>query len=80
MLTKDIDARVRHIICDQIGAPESDVLPEKHLVADLGFDSLDNVEFWMALEDEFNLVIEDEEGEKLRTVADAIALVRQKLQ
>jgi len=49
MLTEDIDARVRHIICDQIGAPEDDVLPEKHLIVDLGFDSLDCRQHWYSL-------------------------------
>ncbi len=68
----DIEARVKKIIAEQLGVPESDVTNEKAFVADLGADSLDTVELVMALEDEFEMEIPDEQAEKITTVQQAI--------
>mgnify|MGYP006345612585 CR=1 FL=1 len=68
----DIEARVKKIIAEQLGVPESDVTNAKAFVADLGADSLDTVELVMALEDEFGIEIPDEEAEKAATVHRAI--------
>ena len=73
----DIEARVKKIIAEQLGVPESDVTNEKAFVADLGADSLDTVELVMALEDEFSIEIPDEEADNIRTVQDAINYIQQ---
>ncbi len=68
----DIDARVKKIVAEQLGVAESEVIAEKAFVADLGADSLDTVELVMALEDEFEMEIPDEQAEKITTVQQAI--------
>lgn len=68
----DIEARVKKIIAEQLGHDVANVTPEKSFVADLGADSLDNVELVMALEDEFGIEIPDEDAEKITTVQSAI--------
>ena len=68
----DIEARVKKIVADNLGAEESQVTNEKAFIADLGADSLDIVELVMALEDEFGIEIPDEESEKIMTVQQAI--------
>ena len=64
--------RVRKIVCEQLGASEEAVTPEASFVDDLGADSLDTVELVMALEEEFECEIPDEEAENIRTVQQAI--------
>lgn len=60
------------IIVEQLGVKEEDVKPEASFVEDLGADSLDTVELVMALEEEFDIEIPDEEAEKITTVQSAI--------
>jgi acyl carrier protein len=71
--------RVRRVIAEHFGIAQADVTPEKSIVGDLNGDSLDRVELVMAIEDEFDLEIADEEGELCNTVADCIALVERRL-
>ncbi len=59
-----IEERVKKIIVEQLGVKEEDVKPEASFVEDLGADSLDTVELVMALEEEFDIEIPDEEAEK----------------
>ena len=70
-----IEERVKKIVAEQLGVKEEEVAPEKSFVDDLGADSLDTVELVMALEEEFETEIPDEEAEKITTVQAAIDYV-----
>ncbi len=72
----DIEARVKKIIAEQLGVEESQVTNEKAFVADLGADSLDTVELVMALEEEFDAEIPDDEAEKITTVKQAVDFIQ----
>ena len=67
-----IEERVKKIVVDQLGVKEEDVTPNASFVDDLGADSLDTVELVMALEEEFETEIPDEEAEKITTVQQAV--------
>lgn len=67
-----IDERVKKIVVEQLGVKEDEVTLEASFVDDLGADSLDTVELVMALEEEFELEIPDEEAEKITTVQQAV--------
>jgi acyl carrier protein len=71
----EIEARVKKIVAEQLGANEADVKLESSFVDDLGADSLDTVELVMALEEEFECEIPDEEAEKITTVQQAVDYV-----
>ena len=64
--------RVTKLVCEQLGVKEEKVTLEASFVEDLGADSLDTVELVMALEDEFETEIPDEEAEKITTVKEAV--------
>jgi acyl carrier protein len=68
----DIEQRVKKIVAEQLGVAEADIKNESSFVDDLGADSLDTVELVMALEDEFEMEIPDEQAEKITTVQQAI--------
>ena len=69
----DIATRVKEIIVDKLGVDESEVTPEASFTNDLGADSLDTVELIMEFEKEFNIIIPDEQADKIKTVGEAIA-------
>jgi acyl carrier protein len=71
-----LEEKVKKIIIDQLGVDEAEVTPEAKFIDDLGADSLDTVELVMALEEEFGIEIPDEEAEKIATIQDAIAYIR----
>jgi acyl carrier protein len=71
-----VETRVKEIIVEQLGVNENEVTPEAKFVDDLGADSLDLVELVMALEEEYNIEISDEDAEKILTVGDAIEYIK----
>ena len=71
----NIEERVKKIVAEQLGVKEDEVTDEASFVDDLGADSLDTVELVMALEEEFETEIPDEEAEKISTVQSAIDYV-----
>lgn len=73
---ENIEQRVRKIVAEQLGVNEPDVKNESSFVNDLGADSLDTVELVMALEEEFETEIPDEEAEKITTVQQAIDYIQ----
>lgn len=75
-MSQAIEERVRSIISDQLGVAEEQVKPESKFIEDLGADSLDIVELIMAMEEEFETEIPDEEAEKIRTVNDVISYIK----
>lgn len=75
----NIEERVKKIVAEQLGVKEEEVTAEKSFVEDLGADSLDTVELVMALEEEFETEIPDEEAEKITTVQLAIDYVNNNL-
>ena len=68
----NIEERVKNSVCEQLGVKEEEVKASSSFVDDLGADSLDTVELVMALEEEFETEIPDEQAEKLTTVQEAI--------
>jgi acyl carrier protein len=75
----DIEQRVKKIVSEQLGVNEADVKIDSSFVDDLGADSLDTVELVMALEEEFECEIPDEEAEKITTVKQAVDYVNANL-
>jgi acyl carrier protein len=71
----NIEQRVKKIVAEQLGVNEADIKNESNFVDDLGADSLDTVELVMALEEEFECEIPDEDAEKITTVQQAIDYV-----
>jgi acyl carrier protein len=70
-----VEERVRKIVVEQLGVKEDEVTLEASFVDDLGADSLDTVELVMALEEEFETEIPDEDAEKITTVKQAVDYV-----
>jgi acyl carrier protein len=75
----EILEKVKKIICEQLDVPEEDIVLEASFVDDLGADSLDQVELIMAMEEEFNVSIPDEDAEKILTVKDAVEYITKAL-
>ncbi|OGT59255.1 MAG: acyl carrier protein [Gammaproteobacteria bacterium RIFCSPHIGHO2_12_FULL_43_28] len=73
--TSEIESRVKKIVVEQLGVKEDEVSTDASFVDDLGADSLDTVELVMALEEEFETEIPDEEAEKIVTIKDAVSYI-----
>jgi acyl carrier protein len=70
--TSEIESRVKKIVVEQLGVKEDEVTNDASFIDDLGADSLDTVELVMALEEEFEVEIPDEEAEKILTIKQAV--------
>ena len=77
MAASTVEQKVKEIICEQLGVSEEEVTPEASFIEDLGADSLDIVELVMAMEEEFEVEIPDEEAEHIKTVQDAVNFINE---
>jgi acyl carrier protein len=75
---EEIAERIKSIIVEQLGVGLDEVTPEASFIEDLGADSLDIVELIMALEEEYDMEIPDEDAEKIQTVEDVISYIQSK--
>ncbi len=71
--------KIKNIIVEQLSVDESQVTADTHLMKDLEADSLDAVEIIMAIEDEFDIEVPDEDAEKFQSVGDIVKYVEDKL-
>jgi acyl carrier protein len=78
-MSEELKSAIISVIVEKLGVKEEQCLPEAAFVDDLGADSLDQVELVMALEDEFELEIPDEDAEKLKTVGTVLEYVQSKV-
>jgi len=76
MNSDEIFEKIKNVIIDQLGTEEDNITLEAAFIDDLGADSLDIVELIMALEEEFDLEIPDEEAEKITTVGDVVEYIK----
>ena len=76
----NLEDRVKNIVVQQLTVKPEDVNNESSFVDDLGADSLDTVELVMALEEEFDVVIQDDEAENITTIQNAIDFIQSKQQ
>ena len=76
--SEEIAERIKSIIVEQLGVSKEELTPQASFIEDLGADSLDIVELIMALEEEYDMEIPDEDAEKIQTVDDVINYVQSK--
>ena len=76
----DLERRISEMIIEQLGATKEEIVPEASFIDDLGADSLDLVELVMAMEETFDIEIPDEDAEKIQTIGDAVAYLRDRLE
>jgi acyl carrier protein len=74
-MASDVETKVREIVCEQLGVAEDEVSANASVTEDLGADSLDIVELVIALEEEYDLEISEEDAEKIRTVGDVVGYI-----
>jgi acyl carrier protein len=78
-MTTDLEKRVADIIVEQLGATKEEIVPEASFIDDLGADSLDIVELVMAMEEQFDIEIPDDDAEKIQTIGDVIDYLKDRL-
>jgi acyl carrier protein len=79
-MSTDLETQVADIIVEQLGATREEIVPEASFIDDLGADSLDIVELVMAMEERFDIEIPDDDAEKIQTIGDAIAYLKDRLE
>ena len=79
-MAKTVAERLNDIILQQLGIDPEEITPTSNFIDDLGADSLDTIELVMACEEEFNISIEDEDAENLKTVQDAIDYLEKRIE
>ena len=72
-----VETRVKEIVCEQLGVNDEEVTAKASFIDDLGADSLDIVELVMALEEEYEIEISDEDAEKIKTVQDIVTYIEE---
>ncbi len=75
-----LEDRVSAIIVEQLGVSKEELAPQASFIDDLGADSLDIVELVMAIEEEFDIEIPDDDAEKIQTIQDVISYVKRKIE
>jgi acyl carrier protein len=75
-VTTDVETKVKALIAEQLDVKEQEIQPTSSFIEDLGADSLDIVELVMAMEEQFQVEIPDEQAESIKTVADAVAFIK----
>jgi acyl carrier protein len=75
-----LEQRVAEIIVEQLGVSPEEIAPEASFMDDLGADSLDIVELVMAMEEEFDIEIPDEDASRIERIRDAIAYIRERIE
>jgi acyl carrier protein len=78
-LDPGLSARIRGLVAEQLGVDVKEMVPTADILDDLGADSLDVVEMVMAIEEEFDIEIADEDAESMRTVGDVESYVAGRL-
>jgi len=75
-----LEDRISAIIVEQLGVTKEELAPNASFIDDLGADSLDIVELVMAMEEEFDIEIPDDDAEKIQTIADVISYVKDRIE
>ncbi|MGE4609763.1 MAG: acyl carrier protein [Myxococcota bacterium] len=76
----ELENRVSEIIIEQLGVTRDELVAKASFIDDLGADSLDIVELVMAMEEEFDIEISDDDAEKIQTIGDAVSYVKGRLE
>ena len=71
--------RVKKVVVEQLGVDESEVTPESNFIDDLGADSLDVFQIVIAIEEQFDIEISDQDAEEIKTVGDAVKYIESKI-